>query len=89
MSTSRTAEALRYGNHPDRPAVEVGDLASYSTVRSGAVKVAVVAVRPIRGDFHGSMSYVRVRVTSRTHPAYRVGELWDVSPLHLSRRDGR
>lgn len=75
---------MRYGNMDSRPKIEVGDLATYSTVRAGQLKVKVIGSHGVR-----EREIVQVRVTSRTNSIYKCGTVLGVSSLWLTRKDGK
>ena len=78
-------EPVHYGNNKDRPQVTIGDLATYSTVGAGRPKVKVL---DIVWEYFRFTHYrmVKVRVTDRSNPIYRTGEVMTVSPIWLDQR---
>ena len=78
---------MRYGNNEQQPVISNGDLATYRTTGAGPVKVKVLA----KGNSNPPYPFepkptVTVRVTDRSNPYYRTGEVHYVSPLWLDKR---
>jgi hypothetical protein len=80
---------LHYANNNEAPTIKPDDLATYHTVAAGNVKVKVYGLVPEFSPLGEQLPLVKVqvKVTDRSNPIYREGDILEVSPLWLDKRE--